>query len=272
MTSSPDGPAEDRHDDPSTRVGEVLATTERQVAQILAAAQTRAERDHRSRRAELDARAADLDARSRLLDERAAELAARSAELDRRAEASAVRDHALEERASDLADVTAELLSSALATQDQARRLASLRPIPAAATTGPVPVLHPRPATVPASVDRTGAVEASAAVARAGAEATADPVRRLPATSDPADDVQAVGPAAPDAAGPPPSSADRVDDARLVALSMAAEGRSREEVEAVVRDGLGLEDHAELLDYVFGVSAPASVVPSWPPRRPRRAG
>jgi hypothetical protein len=63
---------------------------------------------------------------------------------------------------------------------------------------------------------------------------------------------------------------EKVDSARLVALSMAANGRSREEVEAHVRDELGITDHAALIDYVFGISAPSSIVPSWPPRRRRR--
>jgi len=64
---------------------------------------------------------------------------------------------------------------------------------------------------------------------------------------------------------------EKLDSARLAALSMAAEGRSREEVEAVLRDDLKIIDHASLIDYVFGISTPSSIVPSWPPRRRRRS-
>lgn len=76
--------------------------------------------------------------------------------------------------------------------------------------------------------------------------------------------------AAEERSDPSADSPDKVDSARLVALSMAAEGRSREAVEAVVRDQLGIRDHEALLDYVFGISTPSSIVPSWPPRRRRR--
>jgi hypothetical protein len=61
-----------------------------------------------------------------------------------------------------------------------------------------------------------------------------------------------------------------LDRARLTALDMAARGRSREEVEAHVRDGLGVEDPVTIIDYVFGASTPSSVVPGWPPRRRMR--
>lgn len=71
---------------------------------------------------------------------------------------------------------------------------------------------------------------------------------------------------------PAPPSTDQLDSARLVALSMAASGRSRGEVEAHLRHELGITDHGPLIDYVFGISTPASVVPSWPPRRRRRSG
>jgi hypothetical protein len=73
-----------------------------------------------------------------------------------------------------------------------------------------------------------------------------------------------------DGAPYPQDPPEKIDSARLVALSMAANGRSREEVEAHVRDELGIVDHAALIDYVFGISAPSSIVPSWPPRRRRR--
>lgn len=70
---------------------------------------------------------------------------------------------------------------------------------------------------------------------------------------------------------PPSATADPLDSARLVALSMAASGRSRGEVEAHLVHELGITDHGPLMDYVFGTSTPASVVPSWPPRRRRRS-
>lgn len=73
-----------------------------------------------------------------------------------------------------------------------------------------------------------------------------------------------------DTHGPAARRSELLEGARLVALSMAASGRSRGEVEAHLRDVLGITDYGPLIDYVFGISTPASVVPSWPPRRRRR--
>lgn len=64
-----------------------------------------------------------------------------------------------------------------------------------------------------------------------------------------------------------PDSDEALDRARLTALDMAARGRSRDEVVAHVRDGLGVSDPGAIIDYVFGASTPSSVVPGWPPRR-----
>lgn len=101
------------------------------------------------------------------------------------------------------------------------------------------------------------------------------------AASDPADPAD---PADPEVAAPePPAEGDRaplaveapleaadgdghrLDSLRLVALSMAASGRSATEVEAHLRDELGMSDPTVIIDYVFGLSTPASVVPGWPP-------
>ncbi len=53
---------------------------------------------------------------------------------------------------------------------------------------------------------------------------------------------------------PPVPAGDRFDGARLVALQMAVAGTSREEVEAHLRRGFGLEDPHPILDDVFGAA------------------
>ncbi|CAB4895536.1 unannotated protein [freshwater metagenome] len=73
--------------------------------------------------------------------------------------------------------------------------------------------------------------------------------------------------AGPDAAPTVRDAPEAYDRARLVALTMAAEGHGRDAVEAHLRDELGIAGHAALIEYVFGGSTPSSVVPAWPPRR-----
>jgi hypothetical protein len=105
-------------------------------------------------------------------------------------------------------------------------------------------------------------------VAVPSADEAADATTDTDASADDLADMPII--AESDGAPYPEDPPEKIDSARLVALSMAANGRSRDEVEAHVRDELGIVDHAALIDYVFGISAPSSIVPSWPPRRRRR--
>jgi hypothetical protein len=101
--------------------------------------------------------------------------------------------------------------------------------------------------------------------------ATAGSVGPRPVATDPAAGARQAGDGGPgEDARPAADTPEQLDSARLVALSMAAQGRPREDVEAVLRDELGIVEHESLIDYVFGISTPSSVVPSWPPRRRRR--
>jgi hypothetical protein len=193
--------------DPITQLGEVLATADRHVQEIVAAAEQRADERLRSAQAQLDARAAELNS---------------------------------------IAD---ELLTASALVHHQLQRLRSLVPLNAASPDD----------TLPDDMD----VDAEMTSSTAG---IATAVATAPAHHHD-HDLPIVG-GSGHAAVPP---ADRLDSARLVALSMAASGRSRSEVEAHLRDELGIADHRPLIDYVFGISTPASVVPSWPPRRRRRS-
>lgn len=184
--------------DSITQLGEVLATAERHVQEIVAAAEQRANDRLRDAQAQLDARAAELNA---------------------------------------IAD---ELLTASAVVHHQLQRLRALEPLEDLSTvaTAAAPLeerLTAAPAPVPAHDDDLPIIGGSDHV-------------------------------------PPPVPTDQLDSARLVALSMAASGRSRGEVEAHLRHELGITDHGPLIDYVFGISTPASVVPSWPPRRRRRSG
>lgn len=150
----------------------------------------------------------------------------------------------LDARAAELDAIADELLTASAVVHRQLERLRALEPlVPPAASVPPRPVEPPLRAEPPLAADP-------------------DPV---PVHDD---DLPIIG--GSDHAAT--ASADQLEAARLVALSMAASGRSRGEVEAHLRHELGIADHGPLIDYVFGISAPASVVPSWPPRRRRRSG
>ena len=183
--------------DSITQLGEVLATAERHVQEIVVAAEHRANERLRDAQAQLDARAAELNA---------------------------------------IAD---ELLTASAVVHHQLQRLRSLVPLEEL------------------SIDRPESPEEPPLVATV-------PAARVPAHDD---DLPIIGGSDHVPTAPP---ADPLDSARLVALSMAASGRSRGEVEAHLRHEMGITDHGPLIDYVFGTSTPASVVPSWPPRRRRR--
>lgn len=195
--------------DSITQLGEVLATAERHVQEIVAAAEDRANERLRDAQAQLDARAAELNA---------------------------------------IAD---ELLTASAAVHHQIQRLRSLGPLDELAAERPSLPEEPPLARAPIPVTAPVAVTAPVPVT----------------THD--DDLPIIG--GSDHV-PTPASTDELDSARLVALSMAASGRSRSEVETHLRRELGITDHGPLIDYVFGISTPASVVPSWPPRRRRRSG
>jgi hypothetical protein len=127
------------------------------------------------------------------------------------------------------------------------------------------PAGRPEPTTGSAPHDDHAASDAGGVDAGASAQAAAPVTQASPEKHA---DLPII--AQSDGAPYPQDPPEKIDSARLVALSMAANGRSREEVEAHVRDELGIVDHAALIDYVFGISAPSSIVPSWPPRRRRR--
>lgn len=373
MPLPPEAPM-DPASDATTRISDILASAEREVAGIVAAAERRSAEEHDERSSALDARSAELDerdaaldARSTELDEGHAALAARAAAVDVRAAELDVRASAVDRRAAELTEITSGLLeSSLLEVQRHAQRLADLPPLgvegdgaPSLGTGagagasepvapprsirrrafGPVPVSSPPEAARPVGLRSVGPVEIAgpgpgpdddrpraaedtghvriAEPARDEEPARDDEPRRAPEAVravEPADegllhdgeppagdepvhhegpigDVRRVeddrpagdpadptaGDATPDdrsADAPDPGrvdSPDKIDSARLVALSMAAEGRPRDDVEAYIRDELQIVDHASLIDYVFGISTPSSVVPSWPPRRRRRS-
>lgn len=223
--------------DPITELGEVLATAERHVQEIVAAAEHRATERLRDAQAQLDARAAELNAIA-----------------DELLTASAVVHHQLQRLRS---LVPLEDLAS-----DQPTAAAAGPPSGLSEPSAPVAALRSAESARPQApvVDQRSDVGAPSGSAATAVTAAAGPV---PAHDH---DLPIIGggghaPAAP---------ADQLDSARLVALSMAASGRSRGEVEAHLRNELGISDYGPLIDYVFGISTPASVVPSWPPRRRRR--
>ncbi|WP_026911170.1 hypothetical protein [Patulibacter minatonensis] len=150
-------------------------------------------------------------------------------------------------------------------------------PVEAPAADVPAAPVDTTPDVAPAaSVAPTAPADAAPAEPVAPAAAPVPPVAAEPETPTgprPVPDAVDADEPLPIVAGSETAkdSPEQLDSARLVALSMAAEGRSREEVEAHVRDTLGIIEHAALIDYVFGGSTPSSVVPSWPPRRRRRS-
>ncbi|WP_022930629.1 hypothetical protein [Patulibacter americanus] len=316
----------------ASRIGDILATAERQVTEILAQADRQA--------AEVHAESARLlEARSQELEEIAAGLVAAAAA----AQAGLERLRALEPLdlpathggAHGALALTAGAPEAATPDAGAPDAAAPQAPAPDAANAAPeaagaddaaaspdaprnggsssggAGILHrpaewvgfgepagrAEPAADAASRDEHAAADPGASGAPAGAGGTTVPPSAgvagpagSPAGSAPA--AQGASPAG-DAASPAPEASpdeladmpiiaesdsapypqdapEKIDSARLVALSMAANGRSREEVEAHVRDELGIVDHAALIDYVFGISAPSSIVPSWPPRRRRR--
>jgi hypothetical protein len=227
--------------DPIAQLGEVLATAEHHVQQIVTAAEQRADERVRQAQQRVDARAAELNG---------------------------------------IAD---ELLTASAAVHHQLQRLRALAPLEAMPDQ-PAPAAPPSaapPTTSPSNASPSNGSGPSAAVPAsappAAAPAWPEPIA-APPTHAPPEPAPTVPPHDHDLplidssdtydAGSP--SAEQLDSARLVALSMAAGGRSRAEVEAHLRNELGISDYGPLIDYVFGISTPASVVPSWPPRRRRR--
>ncbi len=241
--------------DPIGQLGEILATAERHVQEIVDAAEQRADERIREARLRLDTRAAELEA------------------------------------------IGAELLAASAAIHHQVQRLRALPPLPlpgpaeadaparpvtpvAAAPAAPPVERFPAPAVTP-EPHRSAVAERPAPAAARGPHVVPelDPDARLADAPDPEPeptasvqpsdhDLPIIG--SSDHGDVPPASVEQLDSARLVALSMAASGRSREDVEEHLRNELGISDYGPLIDYVFGISTPSSVVPSWPPRRRRR--
>ncbi len=218
--SSPVDPA-----DPITQLGELLATADHHVQQIVAAAERRAEERLRQAQLRIDARTMELNAIAEQL-----------------LSASAVVEHQLDRLRT----------LPALETSDEAAEELRGDPdrdpvIPPAVTPPAESASNPRP-PAPGPLPTTVPVRANVPAH--------DHDLPIIDSSETYDDA--------------PPAADLIDSARLVALSMAASGRTRGEVEAHLRNELGISDYGPLIDYVFGISTPASVVPSWPPRRRRR--
>lgn len=288
--------------EPASRIGSILASAERQVAEILAEADRRAAELHTESARRLQARQTELE-------EIAAGLAAAATAaqdgLDRLRALAPVElpDPSGGTHGGASAAATPEPDAPALAAaapagassddggagahgQDQGHDDAPGRDPEAQGSEAPDDegdaadgggILH-RPAEWVGFGDPAGRPGSADATADAH-DAPAHPAADAPAAARNGDGRPDAGPsdlaempiiAESDGAPYPEDPPEKIDSARLVALSMAANGRSREEVEAHVRDELGIVDHAALIDYVFGISAPSSIVPSWPPRRRRR--
>jgi hypothetical protein len=72
---------------------------------------------------------------------------------------------------------------------------------------------------------------------------------------------------------PPPPRADaerdrRADGAQIVAIQMAAAGRTRAQTGSHIRDSLGIDDPASVLDEVFGEGTPDDATVAWAKPRP----
>jgi hypothetical protein len=97
------------------------------------------------------------------------------------------------------------------------------------------------------------------AAERIGREAAGQPARAGERTP----------PASRSAPPPPgPERDQRANGAQIVAIQMAAAGRTRAQVERHIRDSLGIADPASVLDEVFGEGAPADAIVSWAKARP----
>lgn len=283
----------------ASRIGSILASAERQVTEILAEADRQAAEVHAENARRLQARSAELE-------EIAAGLVAAAAAAQEQLD----RLRGLEPVDLPTAGGGTHGGAGAAAVPAPAPDAPATQPVAASASSGDAPahdasrghgeprngegsadgggILHRpaewvgfgdpagRPGSAPGSHDDGDAVDATQA-------GTADDAWGADAPSPAADGPAPSSPDSPpaeladmpiiaesDGAPYPQDPPEKIDSARLVALSMAANGRSREEVEAHVRDELGIVDHAALIDYVFGISAPSSIVPSWPPRRRRR--
>ncbi|MBF6620875.1 MAG: hypothetical protein ITG02_11680 [Patulibacter sp.] len=262
-------------------LGNVLASAEHYVQEIVAAAENRAAARLRESQLLLDARTAELDARTSALDAQTDQLGARTAEMNARAAE-------MNARAAELNAIAEELRAAASMSHRQVDRLRMLSPLDALAPVDRAPVAPaphagtewpaPRPDATPPAPQHLAAAPEPAPPVPAPAPAPEQPAPAATHAPPQDCDLPVVGGSGfPETSAPSadPSAvladpSEQLDSARLVALSMAAGGRSRSEVEAHLRDEMGISDYAPLIDYVFGISTPASVVPSWPPRRKRR--
>lgn len=222
------------------RVGAIVATAELQAQAILAEAEQVAAGHHASARRDIDRDVRELQEVAASLAEAATTVQAQLGALD-----------ALQQRLDALA-----------------RRTASA-PVPRPAPTAVVPdplaqdhepsvarIADPRDGGEPQATDPPAAAEPEAPQAPTPVAAPAAESGE-PAAEDP------IAAVADDVAGS--ADAARLDAARLVALSMAASGRTRDEVEAHLREHLEIGDPSTVIDYVFGISTPSSIVPGWPP-------
>jgi hypothetical protein len=291
MSTDPDPTAPEA----ASRIGDILATAERQVTEILAQADRQAAAVHAASARRLQARTAELEeiasglvaaaaaaqqglARLRALEP--LDLPAPHAAPDPSRGAAAPTPGAAATPAMgepSAPDAVEQGTPDRAAAQDAGgERPGTGNAASADAESSPdgAGILH-RPAEWVGFGEPAGRPEPATGAAprdaHAGDEAGATAQDAAPATqASPEEHADLPIIAQSDGAPYPQDPPEKIDSARLVALSMAANGRSREEVEAHVRDELGIVDHAALIDYVFGISAPSSIVPSWPPRRRRR--
>jgi hypothetical protein len=237
--------------DPIDQLGEVLATAERHVQEIVQAAEQRADERVREQRLRLDTRAAELEAI-------AAELLAASASI-----------HHQVQRLRALPPLPLPEPADADAPGPPVRAVpAPPEPVPSASYASDPPEDEPPEPPVAEHRPATAAVGSPPRGPHPVPEHQPDPEPASAAVRASDHDLPIIG--GGDHGDVPPASAEQIDSARLIALSMAAGGRSRAEVEEHLRSELGISDYGPLIDYVFGISTPSSVVPSWPPRRRRR--
>jgi hypothetical protein len=122
-----------------------------------------------------------------------------------------------------------------------------------------------------------GAEEARAAfegLVRALGEAAERIAREAsePGPDAPAD--EPTGPPPPQAVPPTPRTRPdaerdhRTDGAQIVAIQLAAAGRTRAETASQIRDSLGIDDPTQVLDEVFGEGTPDEATVPWAKPRP----
>ena len=242
----------------SRRIGAILDTIQREADKLLDQARVEAQRQVDGGRREAD----------ELIQERRQRLAHLSDSLITRTEQVLAQLEETERVRQSFGRLMDALADAADRIADEARATAAIPPTPA-----PMPPAPPTPSAPPLGL--------TAHVPLFGST-TPPPPPAAPAPAQPSAPMHE--PAAPPTM-PPPAQAVRADtaeqpvdrawvEARQAAIHMAAAGNTRGQVEAQLRDFLGVAEPDTLLDQVFGAgSEPATRVP-WAiapatPLRPR---